>query len=416
MKIFFLAICLLLSGINYTASATTHKPNNESISCTDTHEEDASENHNAIHIDDGADNHNDKNNNECKDEEDEKDNETIELSPAAVKAAEIQTEIIKLEKIPRLISVPGEVIPDPNFLSKISVRISCQVEKLWVNIGETVKKGQPLVTLSSIEMAEVQAQLLDSYNNWRRNKSLVQTKTVSEVIYKKSEIEFYKTVSILISYGMSNEQVKDLLKEDNPEKITGRFIVFSPQDGKIYTDNLVLGKRFVEDQEDGNELLSIIDCSSLWVKASLSGNDINQLKVGAKTIISNERNNIEGKVIQVLPKLDPVTRTQSIIISISNINDKLHPGEFVDCSVAVDRIQPVVVVPESSVFRLADGDWAVYEEVKPNHFKQREISLIETIDKNMIISGIKSGSKIVTDGAFALHSELIKSGFSTNCH
>ena len=424
MKLIAIIIVLLIFRISNTVSANTHNHNNESISCSDTHkhkdtdshedtlEDENTDCHEDIHEHDSSDNHNNTNSEECKDEEDG----IIKLSPAAIKVAEIQTEVIKLKNTPRLINVPGEVIPDPNLFSKISVRISCQVEKLWINIGDKVKKGQPLVTLSSIEMVEVQGRLLDSYNNWRRLKTLIKTKAVSEIKYKKAEIEYYKTISILISYGMTKQQVMDLLKEDNPEKITGNFVILAPQNGKIFTDNLELGERFVEDQEDGNELLSIIDDSSLWIKASLPGNDINQIKKGAKAIISCAGNNIEGKVIQVFPKLDPITRTQKIIISVSNKNGKLYSGGFVDCSIAVDRIQTVIVVPETSVFRLADGDWVIYEEVKPNNFKQREISLIDTIGKNVIIEGIESGSRIVTNGAFALHSELLKSGFSTDCH
>jgi membrane fusion protein, heavy metal efflux system len=384
-------------------------------------EEKDDDGHDKDHKDEKEDDGHDKDHKEEKDDkhgdsESEDEDNTIELSPAAIKVAEIQTEVVMLKRIPRLIIVPGELFPDPNLFTKVSVRISCQVEKLWVNIGEQVKKGQPLVTLSSIEMSELQGQLLDSYNNWRRLKSLVKTKAISEIQYKKSEIEFFKTISILVSNGMTKQQVTDLIKEDNPSKITGNFIVLSPQSGKIYTDNLELGKRFIKDKEDDNELLSVIDDSSLWVKASLPGNDINQVKKGAKAIISNERNNIEGKVIQVIPKLDHVTRTQKVIISISNKDDKLHPGEFVDCKIEIKRMQSVIVVPEASAFRLPDGDWVIYEEVKPNHFKQREISIIDSFGKNIIIEGVEPGSKIVTNGAFAVHSELQKSGFSVHNH
>ena len=223
-------------------------------------------------------------------------------------------------------------------------------------------------------------------------------------------------ISILISYGMTRQQVMDLIKNDNPSKITGNFTILSPQDGKIYTDNLALGKRFVEDKEDGIELLSIIDDSSLWVEASLPGNDVGKIKKGANVLISSSESTLAGKVIQVYPKLDPITRTQKIIISISNNNRTLHSGEFVDCRVEIERMQHAIVVPESSIFRLADGCWVVYEEIKPNHFKQTEVTLIDTIGKKSIIEGIESGSKIVTNGAFALHSELLKSSFSTKCH
>jgi membrane fusion protein, heavy metal efflux system len=347
---------------------------------------------------------------------DEHGENEIELTAAAVKAAEIKTKIAKIKQTNKSISIPGEIIPDPGLYTKVSVRISCQVEKLWVSIGDYVKKDQPLVTLSSIEMAEIQAQLLNSYNDWRRLKPLVTKKAVSEREYKKSEIELHKLTSILISYGMTKKQVLDLLKTDDPSKITGSFILLSPQSGKVYTDNLELGKRFVEDKEDGNELISIIDDSTLWIKASLHGNNINQVKKGAKALITNSRNKVAGKVIQIIPKLNPVTRTQNIIISLPNKDDKLHPGEFVDCNVELSNTVSGIIVPESSTFRLADGDWVIYEEEKPNHYKQHEVSIIENLGKNVLIKGIEEGSKIVTKGAFALHSEFQKNSFSVHNH
>jgi len=423
MRVISILICLLILGISNTLPANSDTKTDKKIDLivthndheVDIHDDHNSDSHNDHEVNIHDDHDSDSNNENTEHKDKDKDNE-IELSNASIKMAEIQTEAIKLKKIPILISVPGEVVPDPSLFTKISVRISCQVEKLWVNIGDTVKKGQPLVTLSSIEMVEIQGELLDSYNNWRRLKSLVKSKAVSEIKYKKTEIEFYKNFSVLISYGMTKQQVMDLLEEDNPKNISGYFVILSPQDGIIYTDNLELGKRFIGDKEEGNVLLSIIDDSSLWVIASLPGNDINQVKKGAKARINNSRNNVEGTVIQILPKLDSTTRTQKVIISISNKNDKLYPGEFVDCIIAVDRKQSAIVVPESSVFRLPDGDWAVYEEVKPNHFKQREVTLLDSVEKGVIIEGIEPGSKIVTNGAFAVHSELLKSGFSAHNH
>ena len=73
-------------------------------------------------------------------------------------------------------------------------------------------------------------------------------------------------------------------------------------------------------------------------------------------------------------------------------------------------------VPESAVLRTADGDWAIYVEIKPNHFKQVEVKLIETINAQAVIEGVKAGTRVVTKNAFAVHSERLKAGFKTHNH
>ena len=63
-----------------------------------------------------------------------------------------------------------------------------------------------------------------------------------------------------------------------------------------------------------------------------------------------------------------------------------------------------------------DGDMAVYIEVKPNHFKAQEVEVTQSVGLWQVIKGIKPGVRIVTKGAFFVHSESLKSGFNIHNH
>ena len=335
----------------------------------------------------------------------------VEINAKSQKEADIKTSVLKLQVLPRYINAPCEVIPNINKSSKVAPRITSQVVKRIVNIGEHVKKGQPLVTLSSIDMAKTQNELLLAYYEWQRVKNLGK-QTLGAKRYQAVQINYHYLFAKLIAYGLTNQQVESFLKEKNSIKANGEFTLLSPQNGTIYDANLTDGQQI----EQGQVLYHILDESSLWVNASLSNKNAKLIKKNDLVIVGKSEYKTEGKVIQIHHKLEKITRKQIVRIAIPNKNDNFHPGQFVNCRIAIDNKRPVLAIPESSVLRTNDGDWAIYTEVKPNHFKQVEINLVETIDNLAVIRGVKPGIHVVTNNAFAVHSEIMKTGFNPHNH
>jgi len=66
--------------------------------------------------------------------------------------------------------------------------------------------------------------------------------------------------------------------------------------------------------------------------------------------------------------------------------------------------------------RTPDEDMAVYLEVEPNHFRAEEVKILKKIGDWRVIDGVKAGDRIVTQGAFFVHSESLKGGFNTHNH
>lgn len=335
----------------------------------------------------------------------------VEIDAAAQKEAEIKTAILRLQSLPQYIHAPGEVIPNINQSSKVTPRIAAQIVKRIVNIGDHIETGQPLVDLSSVEMAKAQSDLLLAYHEWQRVEGLGK-QAIGAKRYQTAQINYRHAVAKLIAYGMSRSQVEDFLKEKDSAEATGQFTLLAPQNGTIYDANITEGERV----EPGHVLYHILDESSLWVDARLSNENVQLIKKGALALVGKPNHWVRGKVIQIHHKLEEATRTQIVKISIANKNDMFHPGQFVNCRIAIGDAKPVLIVPESAVLQTPDGDWAIYVEVKSNHFKQVEVNLIETVDKQAIIEGVKPGIHVVTENAFAVHSELLKTGFQTHNH
>ena len=77
---------------------------------------------------------------------------------------------------------------------------------------------------------------------------------------------------------------------------------------------------------------------------------------------------------------------------------------------------PVLAVPDESVLRSPDGDWMVFVEHEPGEYKPVEVDVLRTTSGMAVISGVEPGTRVVTQGAFFLQSELAKAGFDIHNH
>ena len=68
------------------------------------------------------------------------------------------------------------------------------------------------------------------------------------------------------------------------------------------------------------------------------------------------------------------------------------------------------------MIRSTDGDWTVFVEEHPGEFKTVEVVLGRSFGNFREISGVESGTRIVTKGAFFVASEIAKGGFDPHNH
>ena len=335
----------------------------------------------------------------------------IEISPEGQQAAGIKTEILKPKSLPTYISAPGEAIPNQDLTTIVTPRIQAQVIQRLVKIGDHVKQGQPLVRLSSVDMAKAQADLLLTQKEWVRVKKLGK-QAVSAKRYQTAEIAYQQAYSKLLAYGMTRPQIEAFLKSDDPNKANGEFTLLAQRSGTIFSADFTEGQMI----EPGKMLYKIVNETSLWVDAKLSNGESAKVTKGAKAIVQTAHHELPAEVLQVHHKLDETTRTRVVRLNVPNPNDQLHPGEFVTCLIQTGETQPVLAIYQTALIRTPDGDQAIYIEVKPNHFQVKEVQVTKKIGPWRVIKGVKPGVRIVTQGAFFVHSESLKSGFSTHNH
>jgi cobalt-zinc-cadmium efflux system membrane fusion protein len=303
------------------------------------------------------------------------------------------------------ITAPGEVVLNAYSSSEVTPRIASHALARYALLGEEVHKGQPLARLSSIEMAEAQGDLLIAAGEWRRVQKLGR-QTVSGRRYTEAEVVLQQAMAKAKTYGMTQSQVTEFLKNNDASQATGAYDLLSPQNGTVISDNFLVGERI----EPGQVLFELTDESSMWIEARLAAYKALEISKQTSVRISNDGVHwIDGQILQIHHSLDEQTRTRIVRIEVDNRHDSLHPGEFVEVEFLAGPGEVVLAVPASSIVVLEESS-VVFRRMHGDEFNAQPIE-VGTISGNWVEvrAGLSEGDEIVVGGAFGLKSEFLKS-------
>ena len=345
------------------------------------------------------------------DEDHEEGGQSVELPADSAALDDIKTEVLKRQSLPRTMTAPGEVRSNSYRSSAVTTRIAAHIISRHARLGEHVEPGQPLVTLTSVEVAEAQGQAQIKAREWSRVQTLGED-IVGSRRYQEAQVEAEQARARLLAYGLKKAEIDRLIKQPEKYPPNGRFRLYSPRAGTVLSDDFVEGA-FVE---AGTQLFLVADESVVWVEANLAPNLAGDIEVGDSAEVLLDGDWHKGTVVQKHHVLNETTRTIPVRIELEAPDHSSHAGEFVQCRLTVGGSREVLSIPESALVRDEDGEWAVFVQEEPRHFERKVVKVSETSDGQAIISGLSEGTTVVTEGAFFLNSELAKGGFEVHNH
>ena len=359
----------------------------------------------AVHeSDEREDNHGHENKGKEEDHE-----EGITLSPQKMSLANIKVERITPEFQYSSIYAPGEVKVNGYKSYVVSPRTESVIISRHAALGEHVEKGQVLVTLFSETVAQVQADYLIASTEWRRIEKLG-SKTVSESRLLQAQTVFNASYGKLIALGLSKQAIEDISNKDVTS--FGQYSLIANREGVVLQDDFIQGQRVAA----GDTIMLLADEKDLWVEAKVSPNKKLNISINSPALVVLEGKTYNAKVIQEAHTIDPITRTRIIRLSVNNEDHNLHSGMFVKVLFQFGTQQEVMAVPEEALIRSADGDWTVFVEDHPGEFQATEVEIGRSLGKYREVFGLENGTRVVTQGAFFVASEIAKGGFDPHNH
>ncbi|MFC4346561.1 efflux RND transporter periplasmic adaptor subunit [Kordiimonas lipolytica] len=328
--------------------------------------------------------------------------EIIKMSDQELRDSGVVTARVAPRTLAETVSAPGEVTVNQYATIQVTPRIEAQVIARHARMGDVVKKGQPLVTMSSVEMARAQADLILTEQEWQRVQKLGRD-VVSEQRFLEAKVAAQQAKAKVLAYGMSEAQVKTLLANE-VSAATGEFDLLANQGGTIIHDTFVVGQIIAP----GNLLFEVSDESRIWVEAQLSPEKAALVEQGSQAWVTKNGISMTGTVVQVHHRVDEATRTLSVRIEVNNQEDNLHPGQFTDVAIQTGETERVVAVPNNAIV-LLEGQQVVFKR-EGDELHPMPLDLgISKGGWTEVKAGLFGGDVIVVENAFLIKSLILKS-------
>jgi Cu(I)/Ag(I) efflux system membrane fusion protein/cobalt-zinc-cadmium efflux system membrane fusion protein len=143
------------------------------------------------------------------------------------------------------------------------------------------------------------------------------------------------------------------------------------------------------------------------VYANVYQTDVGQLKPGTPATVTVDAypgREFHGRIDQILPQVDPATRTVRVRFVFDNPGLLLKPGMFVNVSIAVP-LGRQLVIPASGVLQTGSREIAFLDRGE-GYLEPREIQVGPRLDDHVVVlKGLRVGDRIVSSANFLVDSE-----------
>lgn len=328
------------------------------------------------------------------------------------------------------ITVKSETVPD--FYQAIGTvrsrnevevvpRILARILEIRVRSGDSVKKGDILATLDAKDLSAVVSQGQDQLRaasagisgaeeqvkaakaafdlatkDMNRTRSLFEKNAAAKrdydmaiSAYKQAEAGMQQAIQMKRAASANYSAAEQSIKQ--AEAGLGYATILSPIDG-------IVAERLADPGDLGNPaslILRLFDPTSLMLEVPVRESLVSEVTIGSTVNydVPALGKNYEGTVKEIVPSVDPRTRTFLVKVCIEN-SQGLMPGMFGTIKVPLKSQRKIILIPETAVYRTGQLESIV--EIENNRELKRQIRTISVANgMKEVVSGLQDGQKIL---------------------
>ena len=263
----------------------------------------------------------------------------------------------------------GTLLPRAKFI--VAPKISGRLEKLLVNVGDKVKRGQLIAVLeddeylqqvnqAQAELDVVKARLEESMSNldiarreFDRARVLREKKIASASELDATEAQF-KTEKAKHKVAVAQVAEKEAALRAVRVRLSYTRIHANWEDG---SEHRVVGERFRDEGamlSSNTSIVSILDIDTLIGVIHIIERDYSKIRVDQKAIITTDAfpgKTFSGRIIRIAPLLKETSRQARVELEIPNPKGILKPGMFVRAQIEFAIHKDVIVIPLTALAR-----------------------------------------------------------------
>ncbi len=291
------------------------------------------------------------------------------------KSIKVKTITAKSQKVDEITTYTANIQAD--VLNQITPAIPGRIEKILVEVGDRVTKGQTLVQMESSNLQQQNTQLANLQKDYDRYNELLKVGGIAQ-----QQVDQIKTQIDVLTAAIKNLEDNTKLKSPINGVITNK----NYDDGDVFTQLPILTVQQL------NPLEAIIYVSeSYYTKVQKGMPATIKLDVYGDELFT-------GRVQLVYPTIDPVSHTFGVEVAIDNKEGKVTPGMYSRVSLnfgSNDRI----VLPDIAVTKQAGSNDRFVYIVKDGIAHYRKVELGQRINEDVVIlSGINLDDEVVIAG------------------
>jgi RND family efflux transporter MFP subunit len=261
----------------------------------------------------------------------------------------------------------GTLLPESQFI--VAPKIAGKLEKILVNIGDEVKRGQLIVVLDDDEFVqqvdqakaeldvaranieETRSALNLAKREFERARALREKKIVSESELDTAEAQ-YKTSLAKQKVAVAQEAQKEAELKTAQVRLEYTRIKAAWENGR---KSRVVGERFVDEGAmltANAPIASIIDIHTLTAVIHVIERDYPRIKTGQSAVIKTDAYHdraFSGTIARIAPMLKEAARQARVEVDIPNPENLLKPGMFVRVEIEFARHTDTTVVPVNAL-------------------------------------------------------------------
>jgi cobalt-zinc-cadmium efflux system membrane fusion protein len=341
------------------------------------------------------------------------------VDPTVIKATASLMERVKvgapaLAEVREAFRVSGRVEVDEARVARAGSPVTGRITELDATVGQDVRRGQLLATLTSTELSDAQLGYLKSYSQKllaeraaQRAQQLFDADVIglAELQRRQSELvqadaEVSAARDQLKVLGMSES---GLLKLAASRTVNSTSHVVSSLDGTVIERKVTTGQVV----QPADAMFVVADLSHVWIVADIPEQNAGMMRIGESVeaeVAALPGRRIKGQLSFVAATVNPDTRTIRVRMDLPNPDRELKPAMLATVVVR-GKPQKQTVVPAAAVVREENRDF-VFVQTAPDTFQLRQVALgAEQEGQRVVIGGLRDGERIVVDGAFHLNNE-----------
>jgi len=241
---------------------------------------------------------------------------------------------------------------------------------------------------------EARARLAAAAAEAERARRLLEKKAYSERQFEMAEADRKAAEATLMA-------VQEQMKALQTAPMTSAYEVTAPISGIVAEVRKAAG----EEVHPGEPILEIVALETVWVEAPIFEKDLGRLAKDINATLTTPAypgKEFHGRLVNIGAIVDEQTRAAKAVFEVNNASGELRLGMQANVRLAAGTPMDVLLVPRESVLD-NEGKKIVYVLRTGEEFERRDVTVGDAYgDRVAIVSGVKPGERVVTQGAYQL--------------